>query len=134
MNVYHADDGGKYMTGLREKGKPIVDTIGNYSSVLSRLIVEAGKHCKSYASDLFISWNSLLEKANALDADNGNTEFTEYFGFREMGVDHEPFIKCRLENSGCYGENPYKAIYKVDVKLNRFNDIELRLIKLVVDK
>lgn len=122
------------MTELKEKGKPVIDTINNYSSVLSRLIVEAAKHCKSYASDLFISWNSLLEKANALDADNGNTGFTEYFGFRESGVDHETFIKCRLENPGCYGENPYKAIYKVDVKLNRFNDVELRLVKLIVNK
>lgn len=122
------------MIELKEKGKPIIDTLGNYSSILSKLIVVAGKHCKHYASDLFISWNSLLEKANELDATGKGDGFTEYFGFRESGVDHETFIKCRLENSGCYGENPYKAIYKVDVSYNKYFDVQLRLIELKIDK
>lgn len=117
------------MYGLKEKGKAVVDNMSNYSSVLSKLIVEAGKHCKSYASDLFISWESLLEKANGLDSEN--TVVTEYFGFRDSGVDGETFIRCRLENSGCYGENPYKAIYKVDAFVDGLNEVKLRLVKLV---
>ena len=49
----------------------------NYSSILSRLIVEAGKRCEAYASDLFISWESMLNDISKIEE---NTNLTYYFG------------------------------------------------------
>ena len=55
----------------------------NYSSILTRLIQEAGRICEYYASDLFIEWRSIVE---ALE--DGTIETGSYlFGFRDSGVD-----------------------------------------------
>lgn len=100
----------------------------NYSSILSRLIIEAGRKCKSYASDLFVSWSSLLEKIS--NASKENCAFSEYFGFREMGVDHEKFIKCRLD--GGYGDKPYESIFRIDVDFDfTRKSIKMNLVELV---
>lgn len=56
----------------------------NYSSLLTRLIIEAGKRCKLYASDLFASWESLLIKIFEMTEENNS--FSEYFGFREVNT------------------------------------------------
>lgn len=34
----------------------------NYSSILTKLIQECGRLCEFYASDLFITWNSIVQK------------------------------------------------------------------------
>lgn len=66
----------------------------NYSSILSDLICKAGRYCKHYASDLFIDWKEI---ENGLD--DPNYEGGIYlFGFREMGVDHDTFIQCILDD------------------------------------
>ena len=78
----------------------------NYSSILSRLIVEAGKRCEAYASDLFISWESMLNDISKIEE---NTNLTYYFGFRDMGVDHELFIQTRLDSPEAYGEKPFES-------------------------
>ena len=70
--------------GTEENPRRLCSNI-NYSSILSRLIVEAGKRCEAYASDLFISWESMLNDISKIE---GNTNLTYYFGFRDMGVDH----------------------------------------------
>ena len=41
----------------------------NYSEILSKLIDEAGIHCKAYASDLFISWQHFLNDVSKQDKD-----------------------------------------------------------------
>lgn len=87
----------------------------NYSSILSRLIVEAGKRCEAYASDLFISWESMLNDISKIEE---NTNLTYYFGFRDMGVDHELFIQTRLDSPEAYGEKPFESIFRLDVKVD----------------
>lgn len=100
----------------------------NYSSILSRLIVEAGKRCEAYASDLFISWESMLNDISKIE---GNTNLTYYFGFRDMGVDHELFIQTRLDAPGTYGEKPFESIFRLDVKVDtEKNDLKMSLIQI----
>lgn len=107
--------------------KPIDDAYGywnnyrgcfdlNYSSILTKLIQEAGRWCEHYASDLFISWKT-VEK----ELENAGLEDTcYYFGFRKMGVDHLPFILNRLNN----GESTeiYRAIWKLEVIMGGTED------------
>lgn len=85
----------------------------NYSSILSRLIQEAAKKCKNYASDLFVSWQCLLADISKMDKPG---TITEYFGFREMGVDHEIFIQIKMDSQETYGSDIYSSIFRLDVK------------------
>ena len=67
----------------------------NYSDILSRLIFAAGRYCESYASDLFIIWNSLEERLKNPDYKGESL----ILGFREMGVDkNEDVVKHYNEN------------------------------------
>lgn len=93
----------------------------NYSSILSKLIVEAGTHCQSYASDLFISWESLMDKIHGITE---NTRFEEWFGFRDMGVDHKAFMNSRALET-------YSSIYRltVDIDVEKMR-IGMRLVEM----
>ena len=88
----------------------------NYADILSTLIVEAGKVCKQYASDLFISWECLLNDISKVE--EKNFEITKYFGFREIGVDHETYIQAKLSAPECYGDKPYKSVFRLTVKIH----------------
>lgn len=88
----------------------------NYSEILSKLIEEAGIHCKAHASDLFISWQHFLNDVSKQDKDG---TVTEYFGFRELGVDHESFIKVKLENEDVYGKDHYASIFRLDCSIHK---------------
>lgn len=82
----------------------------NYSSILTKLIQECGRLCESYASDLFISWNTIMKKLK-----EKTLETSSYlFGIREMGVDHNEFVLSRYNNNShaYYG---YRKIYRLDV-------------------
>lgn len=82
----------------------------NLSSEISFLIKEAAK-CDYYASDLIYNIQSLMEAVEA-----GNEHF-EWFGFRDMGVDHYAFIKSRVGDPVMYGtiDKNYRSIYLVTV-------------------
>ena len=83
----------------------------NYSSILTKLIQECGRLCESYASDLFITWNSIVEKLKA-----ETMETSAYlFGIREMGVDHNEFVLMRYNNYGYHARHEYRKIYRLDV-------------------
>ena len=82
----------------------------NYSSILTKLIQEAGRWCESYASDLFIDWTSLVEKWADRDYEGGSY----LFGFRQNGVDHLEYVLSRL-NSGDSKE--YRAVWRLDVEV-----------------
>ena len=82
----------------------------NYSSILSFLIKEAGKYCERYASDLFISWEGVVE---ALKKKDVNERFV--FGIRDYGVDHEAFVTAYNDNPEVYG-NRYIVIYVLTVQ------------------
>lgn len=86
----------------------------NYSSILTRLIQEAGRICEFYASDLFIEWRSIVE---ALE--DGTIETGSYlFGFRDSGVDEAKSV-FYWYNETTHGREYYSAIWKLDV------DVEL---------
>ena len=83
----------------------------NYSSILTKLIQECGRLCESYASDLFVYWNTINEKLQEKTMETP----THLFGIREMGVDHNSFILSRYNNSGCYAKHEYRKIYRLDI-------------------
>lgn len=112
--------------GTEENPRRLCSNI-NYSSILSS-IVEAGKRCEAYASDLFISWESMLNDISKIE---GNTNLTYYFGFRDMGVDHELFIQTRLDAPEAYGEKPFESIFRLDVKVDtEKNALKMNLIQI----
>lgn len=90
-----------------------VKDTGNLTRILDVLIKEAA-NCESYASDLFISWEYIMmdiRKASELSYKQG---FTYYFGFRNLGVDHESFIQARLDATEIYGK-VYRSLYRLHI-------------------
>ena len=83
----------------------------NYSSILTKLIQECGRLCESYASDLFITWNGIVQ--NLKEKTMGTSVYL--FGIREMGVDHNEFILGRYNNNGCYAKHEYRKIYRLNI-------------------
>jgi len=66
----------------------------NYSSILTKLIQDAGRYCEAWASDLFIIWKYDVD--NRLQ--NRDTQsFTIKFGFRDTGVDHDDSLDTERE-------------------------------------
>ena len=102
--------------------KPIIERAGrdcngkydiNYSSILTRLIQEAGRFCEYYASDLFIDWSSVMRYIDTAEAQEKKTFF---FGFRQMGVDGNSFVESRF-TSGMYAdpEKEYRSLCRLDI-------------------
>ena len=85
----------------------------NYSSILTKLIQECGRLCESYASDLFIDWNSIAQKLK----DKTMETSIHLFGIREMGVDHNEFVLMRYDNY-THARHEYRKIYRLDVIVN----------------
>ena len=79
----------------------------NYSSILTRLIQEAGRWCEYYASDLFVQWKYSIDQK----LDNG-TLYTDtfVFAFRDSGVDHEEWYENHKNEY-----NYYRAVWFLDV-------------------
>lgn len=98
----------------------------NLSGVLTTLIQYAGKYCEFYASDLFISWQHVLDIIK--EAQPGD-EHIEVFGFRKSGVDHEEFIK--------NGSNIYRSVLAVKISCfpdkNGYNTLSVKLQNLTND-
>lgn len=85
----------------------------NDSSILTRLIQEAGRYCERFASDLFLDWESVQEFLNA--AEPGDSK-TYLFGFRQDGVDHDNFIFSRYASSGDLARYNYRSLWRLDIK------------------
>ena len=85
----------------------------NLSSEFSFLIKEAAK-CLYYASDILYDINSLNELIES------GEEGIEFYGFREMGVDHTAFINGRINDVASYGDihKVYRRIIAIEVKHN----------------
>ena len=79
----------------------------NYSSILTRLIQEAGRWCESYASDLFVQWKYVIDQK----LDNG-TLYTDtfVFAFRDSGVDFKEWYENHKNE-----HNYYRAVWYLDV-------------------
>ena len=82
----------------------------NTSSILTRLIQEAGRWCESYASDLFVQWKYRIDQK----LDNG-TLYTDtfVFAFRDSGVDSEEWYENHKNE-----HNYYRAVWFLDVETN----------------
>lgn len=81
----------------------------NYSSILTKLIQEAGRWCEYYASDLFITWNRIDKKLG-----NGSMSTESFvFGFRKDGVDHKEWYELHRNDVG-----RYRAVWFLDVTVN----------------
>lgn len=84
----------------------------NYSIILTKLIQSAGRFCKYYASDLFISWRCVDKDLHNAEVENK----TYLFGMRKMGVDHDSYILSR-RNQG-YISDVYSEMYRLDITRN----------------
>lgn len=83
----------------------------NYSNIQSRLIQEAGRWCKRYASDILYN---LSEIERELDSPNLEKSI-HFFGFRENGVDHAEFILSQL--NGGSPKEIYRAVWKLEISV-----------------
>lgn len=82
----------------------------NYSSILTKLIQEAGRWCEHYASDLFIIWKYNIDKK----LDDGTMDTERFvFGFRKDGVDHKEWYELHKNDIG-----RYRAVWFLDVTVN----------------
>lgn len=99
----------------------------NYSSVLTRLIQEAGK-CEYYASDLFFDWNYMIDILENIDQPK-DFSLIRVFGFRESGVDHKAFVDSRLDCPACYGrkEEIYHGIYVLTLECRESGEVKMNL-------
>lgn len=82
----------------------------NTSSILTRLIQEAGRWCEFYASDLFVQWKYEIDKK----LENGTLETDTFvFAFRNLGVDHEEWYENHKNE-----RNYYRAVWFLEVETN----------------
>lgn len=86
----------------------------NLSSILTVLIQEAGRWCRSYASDLFIYWSSLQKQVEDGIIESGS----HLFGFRESGVDDEKSILHKYANYGYVPAHEYRTIWRLDINVD----------------
>lgn len=78
----------------------------NTCSVLTRIIQETGRFCERFASDMFITWQSVEKLYNGrMDIDCPETYY-ETFAIRRNGVDGNTFLMCRLKDSR-FPNHPY---------------------------
>ena len=84
----------------------------NTSSILTRLIQEAGRWCEYYASDLFVQWKYEIESK----LDNGTLETDTFvFAMCDSGVHHKEWYEERK-----YGD--YRVVWFLDVETKNQND------------
>lgn len=91
----------------------------NYSDILSKLIVETGRLVEHYASDLFISWQTIEKQLENPDYKGG----IYLFGLREMGVDHAEYVINRFNNED---KREYRKIYMLIVNVEEDGDIVMK--------
>lgn len=87
----------------------------NDSSILTKLIQEAGRWCENYASDLFIDWQTIDQKLKDPEYTGGKY----LFGFREMGVDHAPYILSHFNRNG--HSEYYRSIWCLEITVEDQN-------------
>lgn len=85
----------------------------NFSSVYTKLIKEAAG-CECYASDLLIDLNTVVNVQNGLTDESSVLDKLFVFGFRDMGVDHDAFVRSRLEDN-----YHYRSIYLMQIRKSK---------------
>lgn len=87
----------------------------NTSSILTKLIQEAGRWCESYASDLFIRWGTIQKGLETATVEPGK----HVFAFRESGVDGNREYKNYPDACGSYSScDYYRAVWILDVSIS----------------
>lgn len=100
----------EYQKPITAGGQVIAGTHNaNLSSILTKLIQEAGRWCKSYASDLFIWWTAIAEQMES---------GSYLFGFYETGVDNAKSILHHYGSADCMAGLRYRAIWRLDVTVS----------------
>ena len=94
----------------------------NYSSILTRLIQEAGRFCEHYASDLFIDWETVMDAINCAD----EIDRTFLFGFRQYGVDGNSFVFSRYNSNGNKARYNYRSMWRLDIEADG-KEIKMKL-------
>lgn len=114
-----------FATGQREPNGPFNI---NYSSILTKLIQEAGRWCRSYASDLFIDWKDIDYALCAGTLKSG----TYLFGFRELGVDDALAVASKYNAPGMYScdENYYRTLWRLDITVKKDGHINMALYEI----
>ena len=80
----------------------------NTSSILTRLIQEAGRWCERFASDLFISWSVIDKKL-----DNGTMQTEQFvFAMYDNGIHHKAWYECNKDKN-------YRKVWFLDVETNK---------------
>lgn len=105
----------------------------NLSGVLSRLIRTAGRLVDFYASDLFITWEAMMNELdnacmNAMNPETDSAAFSKsyLFGFREMGVDNEKTVLCCFNDAGG-NQGHYREIWRLDVNISETGTVRAEL-------
>lgn len=84
----------------------------NDSSILTKLIQEAGRWCEHYASDLFLNWQEVQRfLENAVPGEHE----VFLFGFRQMGVDHDSFVINRFNEMDYYAKGEYRSLWRLNI-------------------
>lgn len=99
----------------------------NYSTILTKLIQEAGRWCEYYASDLFISWKQVEKFLVQKDELCLRKKFI--FGMRESGVDHAEWVLSHMNRDGT--SYYYRAIWCLEVEVD-VDDITMKLGKVIL--
>lgn len=97
-------------------------TLINYSDIFTELIQAAGNLCERYASDLFYDLKAIEESVIKLE----NAVY--YIGFRELGVDGNSFVKCRLESDKYSLE--YRRLYRLEMYVEKDRGYDQYVMKL----
>jgi len=94
------------------------------TSILSQLIMETGKNCKAYASDLVYGYDRIRDTVRSLDTmieltDSGQPERI-WFGIRDYGVDGEMLLFARLDGPSLEVamERYYNRIYLLEISVS----------------
>jgi len=96
----------------------------NYSRILTKLIQEAGRWCRNYASDLFVTWHTIYKQME----DRTLETQSHLFGFREYGVDPESFIFDQYRDPNA--SERYRAIWRLDITVEHIACPECDMVSL----
>lgn len=87
----------------------------NLSSIADKLVYNAGRWCKRYASDMLITWSEVEEKLNKhLSTLDSVDKDVIVFAFRKMGVDSNTYLQTNIEG-GVSIDLYYTCIYAVHI-------------------
>ena len=111
LRIFNEKNGHTQTENVIATGEP-TETGINLSDILSKLISSAGRFVIRYSSDLFITWNSVLEYIRSKPTE----DHVFVFAMRQNGVDSNSYFKINsyTEPSCYYREVFFLKITKID--------------------